>query len=217
MDEITYTEDTSEIRRQNLKTHLKRGDLKLLAEKLGKNANYLSQLFSFKSKRSISNKLARTIEKTLNMKDGLLDCNPEVVSFEAELKAEEFRVEQELHKVRKSNELSEMALELLQVRLKKILPDAILTMDAHVVFNKHTYTIKILLKNTAGKALLCVETSRSQGGLSKLLSEQSLVMNMSITGAEYGLLAIETNGQLIEKWYQSIAGKVSLINEKPEF
>lgn len=209
MDGISYSDDTSDIRRQNLKTHLKRGDLKLLAEKLGKNANYLSQLFSYKSKRSISNNLARTIEETLDMKPGLLDSNPEFVSFEIELKTEEFRVEQEFLKVRKLNELSDMALELLLVRLRKILPTATLTIDAHVVFNEHTHIIRMLLKDPSDKALLCVETSRSHRGLSKLLSENSLVMNMSITGAQHGLIAIETDGQLIEKWYQSKDGKIS--------
>ena len=214
-DRIDYPDDTSAIRRENIKTHLKRGDLKVLAEKLGKKPNYLSQLFSFNSKRALSKKLARAIEEALNLEPGTLDREPSRVSFEEQMRDEEESARKELLHAKKSNTVSELAFELLQLKLKNMLSDAIFTIDAQVEFNDQTYVVRLLIQDVDMKARVCVETTRSMGGLNFMAAETSLLRNIAITGAEYGLLATETEGQLVERWYQSSDGKVTLIQDKP--
>jgi len=63
----------STLRRVNLKAAMSHGDLKRVSGILNRKPNYLSQLFSLKSSRKISDDLARKVEKVLNIKKYQLD------------------------------------------------------------------------------------------------------------------------------------------------
>jgi len=210
-------DDASTIRRLNLERVLGHGDLKLLAEKLNKNANYLSQTFSLKCKRPLTAKLARSIEQALDINTGTLDRNPEEVDIEVEREDENRRAQQDIQRITDSNKMSDLAFELLRERLKKMIPNVSLTINADMTFEDWNYTIPIFIHAPQNKPLLVVQTTRSQSGLAKLVAQNDLLSSMSITGSHYGLIATESGGQLLEKWFASVNGKISAIKNRPEF
>jgi len=63
----------STLRRVNLKSAMNHGDLKRVSEVLNRKPNYLSQLFSLKSARKISDDLARKVESVLGLEKYRLD------------------------------------------------------------------------------------------------------------------------------------------------
>jgi len=216
MDTINSpSDDASKIRRLNLEIQLEHGDLKLLAEKLGKNANYLSQLFSLKSKRSLSNKLARKIEEVLELDKGILDRNPVEIDSEADWAEENNRAQEGLDQTIKSNRMSDLAFELLQARIRQMTPKGLMITAAEITFDDQVYVIPILVKNSKNWPLLAVETTRSKSGLARILAQSNLLSSMSLTGCKHGLLATESDGQLLEKWFCYTGGKITLLNNKP--
>jgi len=207
----------STIRRLNIEAYLGHGDLKLLADRLDKNANYLSQLFSFKSKRALSDKLARKVELALSLDRGALDRNPEEVQNTVDWKEEENRVQQDLKRVDELNKVSDLAFELLQTRLKELLPDAIFTSNISIPFDGQAYHAQFLIEDINRVPILVVETTRSKAGLTRLISQKNVLALMSITGSEYGLIATESAGQLLETWLENNEGKIELLGDRPTF
>jgi hypothetical protein len=227
---MTTSNQTKEIyqtRRRVIKSHLKHGDVKVLAEKLiqafpditkselREYANYLSQVFNDRSTRPFRDSLARKIEEVwdgLNFGD-LDNFNVDDEYRLAMSKQFSEHVEYELTELanqrgkdfkvgyKEDSVLPRICLDALQWRMHQKYPNAKILINERLKLKSGNYVADLVVTNSIGSPpVLIIETGTNNGHLMRAKKESHLAFLLSESGAEQGLLAILDKGEIIEKW-----------------
>jgi len=159
-------EDLSQIRRQNIKTVIKHGDLKILATELGCNSNYLSQIFSHKSPRLIGDKMVRHIERVLSLAKFSLDVE------EGELAP---RLEGSIRDTRSA----------VTTFLQAAFPACVLSFDVKLPFDVEA---DVMVMDSALSLIAVVQIQALKGQISSTQNKLRLFGAMQISRATQGLV-----------------------------
>ncbi|WP_339778020.1 hypothetical protein [uncultured Methylophaga sp.] len=191
----------SEHRKHKIKSMLKRGDLKLLADKLDMSYSYLSQAFSPASKFNFTEELARKVEQSMGWQVGILDA-----LGTSTLKP-------------KAGGLHLLALRGRAAKLSSFFPKLRVELNQSVKLAGIEKNIDIVVYNHDSSILLVAEQSQDYENSQNL---EQLILIMAISGAQYGVVFSADSGfgemaddnvfdveEKRSKWFQFKNGKVT--------
>lgn len=198
----------SEQRKQNIKSLLRRGDLKAIAEKLEMSYSYLSQAFSSASTFNFTSELARKVEHAMGWHESCLDVS-----------------NMPIQKPR-SGGLHMLALRGRAAKLASFFPERRVLLDQKVQVGNVEKILDIIIYNPDNSTFLVAEQSDDYVNPNNI---EQLILMMAISGAQYGVIfsadsgvgeAIDGTafnyGDCRSRWFQAKDGKVVEIARGPK-
>lgn len=182
--------EISIIRRANIKATLKRGDLGRIAKYLGKNTNYLSQVFSKNSVLNVSTALARGVEEAVGLDRGALDLPVTASEIES------------------NKPTSKFADQLFSMIMAELFAPLTIEANSECSFGVHARW-KII--NNSNPYAVAELSSSDVGDI--LFARKSLLAAMLASGAIYGVLGIEDNDGLNYEYYCNNHGCATQIDK----
>lgn len=198
----------SEQRKRNIKLLLKRGDLKVIAEKLKMSYSYLSQAFSPSSSFNFTSELARKVENAMGWQ---VNC----------LESKSISAEQE----------STIGLHMLVLmgratKLANCFPEKRVLLHQKVEIANLEKHIDIVIFNVDGSVFMVAEQSNDYKNPYDI---EQLIVSMAISGAQYGVIFNLNSGVGNEgsearfnqndcrsRWFEAKGGKVVETASGPE-
>lgn len=197
---------SSDQRKQNIKSLLNRGDLKLIARKLEMSYSYLSQAFSPTSSFNFTSELARKVENAMGWQENCLDSK--------NISAEQG---------------STIGLHMLVLmgratKLASCFPEKRLLLHQKIEIANLQKHLDILIFNTDGSVFMVAEQSLDYKNPYDI---EQLIVSMAISGAQYGVIFNLNSGVGKEgetsftykncqsRWFEYKDGKVIEANSGP--
>ena len=163
----------SQTRKKNIRTRLKRGDLKKLSEDLNMSYSYLSQAFSPGSNFTFTEELARKVEVEMGWEPGYLDHG-----MDKEPKD-------------KHDSLFQLAIKYRAGEFAKLYPKKKVDVAQRVEALSIKRKADIVIKN-ANDSVYAVGLQSDQTDNEELTAQ--IIMLMAMTGAEYGFIYGPSSG-----------------------
>ena len=198
----------SEQRKYNIKSMLKRGDLKLLAKKLDMSYSYLSQAFSPSSKFNFTRELAQKVEQAMGWQKGILDSS-----------------RTSLVKPNPGG-LQLLALRGRAAKLASFLPNLRVELNQPIRLATIEKMIDIVVYNPDGSIFIIADQSQDYQNPHNV---EQLILSIVMTGAAYGVIFNTVSGygempnehefdaaEKRSQWFQVLNGKVVESSYGPE-
>lgn len=191
---------SSKQRKRNIKSLLKRGDLKMIAERLEMSYSYLSQAFSPSSSFNFTSELARKVENVMGWQDNCLDIS--------NMPAKKPRIQG----------VNMMALSGRAAKLANFFPEKKVLLHQVVKLASMEKKLNIVVYDPDSSIFMIADQSDDYENPDNV---ERLILKMAITGAHYGVIFSADSGvneaqedtafhyaDCRSRWFHTLEGKV---------